>query len=117
MYVGTIVLVDDFRFRVPHCAFHLRGTSASDQGANVKQASVKSVLFVATVFAYGMLASVGCDGFCAGIKSAYAKSARTANSAGVADTTERKKPGAARRAVASRKVGPRASATKSKSSS
>jgi len=81
----------------------------------VKQISAKPILLAATVFAYGSLGLVECEGLPAEIDAAHAKVRQSANPASVGGTTQRKRHRAAGGRVASSKAGARAFVVSSKS--
>ena len=79
----------------------------------MKQISAKPILLAATVFAYGTLAPVDCNGLSAEIEAA--KVGQPANLASVGGTTQRKTHRAVVGLVTSRKASARASSVSSKS--
>jgi rare lipoprotein A len=81
----------------------------------VKQVSAKPILLAATVFAYGMLAPVNCEGLLAAIEPVHAKARQSAGSASVGGTTQQKKHRAVGSLVSSFKAGARAFVVRSKS--
>jgi peptidoglycan lytic transglycosylase len=81
----------------------------------VKRISAKSILLAATVFAYGSLGPVECEGLPAEIDAAHAKVGQSANPASVGGTAERKRHRAVGSRVASSKAGARAFVVSSKS--
>ena len=81
----------------------------------MKQISAKPILLAATVFAYGSLGLVECEGLPAEIDAAHAKVRQSANPASVGGTTQRKRHRAAGGRVASSKAGARAFVVSSKS--
>ena len=81
----------------------------------MKRISAKPILLAATVFAYGSLGPVECEGLPAEIDAAHAKVGQSANPASVGSTTRRKMHRAVGSRVASFKTGPRAFVVSSKS--
>jgi len=81
----------------------------------VKQISAKPILLAATVFAYGSLGPVECEGLPAEIDAAHAKVGQSANPASVGGTAQRKRHRAVGSRVASSKAGARAFVVSSKS--
>ena len=81
----------------------------------MKQVSAKPILLAATVFAYGSLGPVNCEGLPAELDAAHAKVRQSAKSASVGSTTQRKTYRAIGSRVASSKASARAFAVRSKS--
>jgi rare lipoprotein A len=83
--------------------------------AVVKQISTKPILLAATVFAYGSLGPVKCEGLPTEIDAAHANVGQSANPVGVGSTIRRKIHSAVSSGVISSKANPRTFVVSSKS--
>ena len=81
----------------------------------MKRISAKPILLAATVFAYGSLGPVECEGLPAELDAAHAKVGQSANPASVGGTAQRKRHRAVGSRVAASKAGARAFVVSSKS--